>query len=318
MMPVYEDWVSAAEVCRRIDRSIGTLHASVEIVLINDGSQSIPGQDFHSLALQEVHRISVLDLHRNLGHQRAIAIALAYAAAHLPADAIVLMDGDGEDPPEQIPDLVREAERLRFSAVVFAKRGRRVEGWLFRSFYLVYRAVHYILTGRGIAVGNFSVVPRRFLAALVVYPEIWNHYAAALLQSRLPRAMIRLDRGERIQGKSKMRFTDLLIHGLSALFAYHEVVSTRLLLGTVLLMFVSSAALVALLASTAISPSNKMAIEIALIMVVGQLSTLSLLVTFLTVMNRSAQPFLPARDWVHFVRGLTALCCKENGARDTA
>jgi hypothetical protein len=312
MMPVYEDWVSAAEVCRRIDGSIGVLHASVEILLINDGSETPPDAILGPLELREVHRIGVLNLRRNLGHQRAIAIALAYASERLTADAIVIMDADGEDPPEQIPILVREAERLRFAAVVFARRGRRVEGLLFRSFYLVYRAVHCVLTGRGIAVGNFSVVPQKLLASLAVYPEIWNHYAAAVLQSRLPRAMIRLDRGMRIQGKSKMRFTDLLVHGLSALFAYHEIVSTRLLLGTVLLMAVSGVAWAALLASSAIGSPNRIAIEVTLVTAVGQFSTISLLVAFLAIMNRSAQQFLPARDWVHFVQGLTIVKRRAN------
>jgi cellulose synthase/poly-beta-1,6-N-acetylglucosamine synthase-like glycosyltransferase len=160
LMPVYEDWASAAEVCRRIDASFpASWPAELHVILINDGSRTPYQPAFDSIQLKVVADISVLELHRNLGHQRAIAIGLAYVAANLSADGVLVMDADGEDPPEQIPDLIREAERQRLSAVVFAERGRRVEGRLFQVFYFFYRVLHYLLTGRKIRVGNFSFLP---------------------------------------------------------------------------------------------------------------------------------------------------------------
>jgi len=136
LMPVYEDWASAAEVCRRMDACIGEVDAAVEVVWINDGSQTDPRPAVRELRLRHIGRISVLQLRRNLGHQRAIAIGLAYAATNLSAAALVIMDADGEDPPEQIPTLVREAVRLQLSSIVFAAgqtRGRlEIPGVLFR------------------------------------------------------------------------------------------------------------------------------------------------------------------------------------------
>ena len=304
MMPVYEDWASAAEVCRRIDASIGDLWAYAHIVLINDGSRTDYWDAIHGLQPQRVRQISVLDLHRNLGHQRAIAVAMAYAAANLSAQAVVVMDADGEDPPEQIPTLIAEAGKNNFSAVVFAERGRRVEGLMFRAFYLLYRTLHYALTGRKIRVGNFSVLPWDLMRSLVTYPELWNHYAAAVLQSRLPTAMTRLDRGKRIQGKSKMRFVDLVMHGLSALFAYHDLVGTRLLIANFLLMILAAAAIVGLFLTHG---DLKIPLAIVIAILAGQFSTISLLAIFLVVMNRSSYQFLPARDYIHFVRGLVSV-----------
>jgi len=306
LMPVYEDWASAAEVCRRIDSSFPAAWAAeLHVILINDGSRSPYQPAFESIRLNVIEDISVLELHRNLGHQRAIAIGLAYVAANLSADGVLVMDADGEDPPEQIPDLIREAERQRLSAVVFAERGRRVEGWLFQVFYFFYRVLHYLLTGRKIRVGNFSFLPWSLLQSLITYPELWNHYAAAVLQSRLPRAMTRLDRGARIQGKSKMGFVDLVMHGMSALFAYHDLVSTRLLFGNFILILISGAIILALMAGRGIGAlSTPGTAVVAILMIVGQFSTLSLLAIFLAVMNRSSYQFLPARDYVHFVRGL--------------
>src|ERR1700693_650035 len=107
--------------------------------------------------------MAIMKVHRNLCHQPALAIALTYVAANLSADGVLVMDADGEDPPEQIPDLIREAERQGLSAVVFAERGRRVEGSMFQVFYFFYRVLHYLLTGRKIRVGNFSFLPWKLL-----------------------------------------------------------------------------------------------------------------------------------------------------------
>ncbi|HLW76902.1 MAG TPA: glycosyltransferase, partial [Bryobacteraceae bacterium] len=260
------------------------------------------------LKLQQVQEVSVLELHRNLGHQRAIAVAMAFAAANLTADAVVVMDADGEDPPEQIPTLIEEARRTDFSSVVFAERGRRVEGLLFRAFYLLYRTLHYGLTGRKIRVGNFSVLPWKLMTSLITYPELWNHYAAAALQSRLPITMLRLDRGRRIHGESKMRFVDLVMHGLSALFAYHDLVGTRLLIANFLLTLGAAIAVIALLLT---GGDWKIPLAIVIAILAGQFSTMSLLAIFLVVMNRSSYQFLPARDCIHFVRGLVSVARKD-------
>ena len=66
----------------------------LSVLIVNDGS---PGLKFHTnLSYRIIH------LHRNIGHQRAIAIGLAYAHHHLTFDQIITMDCDGEDKPEDI------------------------------------------------------------------------------------------------------------------------------------------------------------------------------------------------------------------------
>ena len=78
----------------------------------------------------------------------------------------------------------REAEG--WTKIVFAERAKRSESLAFRVFYGLYKLVHRVLTGQGVRVGNFSVIPRARLASLVVVSEMWNHYAAAAFASRQP------------------------------------------------------------------------------------------------------------------------------------
>jgi uncharacterized membrane protein len=67
-------------------------------------------------------------------------------------------------------------------------------------------------------------------------PEARMHFAAALKASALPTVEIPVDRGERYSGQSKMKFSNLVLHGLSAIAVYADIVFTRVLIMTVGLM----------------------------------------------------------------------------------
>ena len=71
----------------------------------------------------------MLRLRRNLGHQRAIAIGLTYIQAQMTTayEAVVVMDGDGEDAPEDVPRLLARLEAEGGRSIVFAERTRRSE-----------------------------------------------------------------------------------------------------------------------------------------------------------------------------------------------
>ena len=124
--------------------------------------------------------------------------------------------------------LLAEYEKDR-RHVVFAARTKRMESVLFRVCYQLYRLVHRALTGIEVRVGNFSVAPRAALTRLMGVPDVWNHYAAAIHRARIPRKYLPLARGKRLAGESKMNFTSLLVHGLTAMSVFSDQVSARLL-----------------------------------------------------------------------------------------
>jgi hypothetical protein len=302
-MPVYDDWESALEVCRRIDRVCSVQGISVDIFLVDDGSTAkLNGQTPIFNAIRELF---VLVLRRNIGHQRAIAIGLAYLQHHRSGDAVIVMDADGEDKPEDIPKLLKAANGAEYPTAILAERGKRFETITFRFFYQWYRIAHRLVTGRDIRFGNFSVLPWPFLDSLVVFPELWNHYAATMLRSRLRLQALQLDRGKRFSGDSRMNFVGLVIHGLSAIFADQEVVGTRLLMMTaatiacvlVLMMIVLA---VKLLTRLAIAGWATTTIGLLLVLASQALITSALLVFFVAT-NRSQLGFLPIRDYSYFL-----------------
>lgn len=119
-------------------------------------------------------------------------------------------------------------------------RSKRLERFPFRILYHLYRVIHRLLTGDPVRVGNFSVVPFECLAKLVVVPEIWNHYAAAVIRSWIQFSSIPIPRGKRVAGKSKMNFIGLLLHGLSAFFVYGDIVGARLLIAIALALLLEA------------------------------------------------------------------------------
>jgi polyisoprenyl-phosphate glycosyltransferase len=309
MMPVFNDWDSSSLLCASIDATLKQFQSAivVDILLVDDGSANVIKPDFLEREPEFLNKVSVLTLRRNVGHQRAIAIGLTYIQQHCQCDAVVVMDADGEDRAEDIPRLIHCLAENKVATAVFAERRRRMEGPAFKAFYEIYRLLHYLLTGRTIRVGNFSALPRRHLDALVAFPELWNHYAAAVMKSRLRYTTIQADRAQRICGRSQMNFVALVIHGCSALFTFHEIVSTRLLIASGAV----SAAFCLLLAAVLLTrfftnlaiPGWASIVSGLLFLVIIQLLATSISVVFSAMISRNALGFIPLRDYVYFVSG---------------
>ena len=100
IMPVFNDWSSLDPLLRQLDEELSSKDLKVQILLIDDGS-TIKAPDSLNLPWsRQIAKIEILRLRRNLGHQRAIAIALAHIEEKVSCQAIVVMDADGEDKPE--------------------------------------------------------------------------------------------------------------------------------------------------------------------------------------------------------------------------
>jgi hypothetical protein len=219
--PVYEDREASSRLFREL---AGELGRDIRVLAVEDGSVREPV----GTAQLEAAGVSgvVLRLRRNVGHQRAIAIGLGFVAAEWPDSEVVVMDSDGEDMPASVPALLA---RLRMGDVdiAVAQRGNRVEGLKFRAFYVCYKAIFSLLSGRRIAFGNFMAMGPAALARLVAMQELWVHVAACVLTSRLRLAACPLDRGPRYAGSSKMNFVALALHGFKALMVFAEDVLVR-------------------------------------------------------------------------------------------
>jgi hypothetical protein len=318
LIPSFNDWESVALLLPELDTALAARGVEADVLLVDDGSTIEPGSDLVNRPLHALRRIDVLHLRRNLGHQRAIAVGLAYIEDCLQSRAVVVMDGDGEDDPADVPRLLEHVEQAGQDRIVFAERTQRSESRTFRIFYALYRTAHHFLTGQKVRVGNFSAIPRRRLSSLVVVAEIWNHYAAAVIRSRQPHCSIPTRRSERLAGRSTMNFVSLVTHGLSAISVYSDVVGVRLLVMSVLLAVV---ALGGIIASVIVRLTTELAIPgwatstVGLLMILlGQAVMAAFVFSFIILGARHGSTFLPRRDYSFFVGSLSTLHGAESSA----
>jgi hypothetical protein len=139
---------------------------------------------------------------------------------------VVVMDSDGEDEPVSARALLNALGRGETDVVV-AQRRRRSETLKFRSFYLIYRFVFRILTGRVIEFGNFVALSPKAVRRLSAMQETAVHFPGAIMASRLRVTSVPTDRGKRYFGQSKLNFVGLSLHGIRSMMVFAEDILVR-------------------------------------------------------------------------------------------
>lgn len=237
--PVYEDGEASSRLFQELRASQGS---DTFVVAVDDGSVRQP-LDVRSIEEAGLAGV-VIRLRRNVGHQRAIAVGLSYVAEDVTDTArIVTLDSDGEDVPSTITELIAPLDTPDVDVVVARRKGR-MESAKFRLFYLIYKFIFRLLTGRSINFGNFMAFKPAALRRLVAIPEIWIHVAGCVLTSKLRIASCPLDRGPRYAGRSKMNFSGLVLHGVRAFMVFAEDVLVRVVIACALVAALSVVAIV--------------------------------------------------------------------------
>lgn len=227
ILPVYNDYESCNKLLKEITESSGDLFNV--ILIVNDGSD----EEFNSvseLSLQEKNiQVVQINLIRNIGHQRAIAIGLCFIYENYDVEFVSVMDSDGEDKPEHLQELVGLFYK-NDQQVIVATRSKRYESLWFKSFYNIYKILFRVMTGQKLNFGNFSILGQQHITRIVQFSEIWNNFPATLLKSNLPLRRVPLPRGKRLIGKSKMNLIKFIHHGIGAISVFSENVFIRILL----------------------------------------------------------------------------------------
>ena len=303
--PVLNDWVCFA----RILRDIARLHLGTDcrfhVLAVDDGSSvGFTPDDFADLLTGPVRGLEVVHLAVNLGHQRAIAVGLSILAQRDDIATVVVMDCDHEDRPEDIAILLAASARNPGKAVV-ARRMERSATAGFKIGYRLYKMIFGLLTGQTIDFGNFSVLPMQAVRRLVRMPDLWNNLPAAILRSRLAIVSVPLARGQRLTGQSRMNFAALVVHGLSAMSVFSEVIFVRVLLAAICaggLMLTSMLVVTAIrfLTDRAI-PGWASTVFGDLVILLVQVIVVVIATTFVVLSSRTHRPIIPFIDAPSFV-----------------
>lgn len=306
VMPVYNDWESAFLLLNLLNKELS--HLTCHAVMVNDGSSdAMPDK----VSFESKISVEVLELTRNIGHQKAISIGLSYINQNNHFGSVVVMDSDGEDRAQDIKLLIEESKKNP-NKIIFAQRIKRKEGLLFKLFYQFYKIFFKIMVGQVISFGNFSLIPEDQLNKVVNVSEIWNNYSAGIIYSRVPYVTTSIERGKRLAGKSKMNLVALVLHGLSAIAVHSSVVVVRVFLASASLILLSligiiTAIIIKFMTDLAI-PGWISTVILGFALVVIQSLMISLFLIFVLLNHRTQKLFIPAKNYKDYLLMVNRLC----------
>ena len=229
LIPVYNDWESLNKLLSEINENIKSFsEINFECLIVNDASTVQPPElkkpgNFLSIEL--------LNMKENRGHARCNAFGIRYVFQNKKFDNLILMDGDGEDRPEEIISLIEKIKEDPSLSVV-AKRVKRSEGPFFQSLYQLHKLITLIFTGKNINFGNYSILTRNDVEKLYSKASLWSSFSGSVKKNIKLLNEINSIRGLRYFGPSKMSLFKLIIHSLSiiAVFKYQVFLRSTLML----------------------------------------------------------------------------------------
>ena len=194
-------------------------HVSWELIFVDDGSTD----DTRSLirgAASTDRRIRLIEFSRNFGHQAAVTAGLDFANG----DAVIVMDGDLQDPPELITQMIAQFEN-GFD-VVSPRRSSRIGEGLFKRWTagVFYRCMSYLMDQRLTCnVGDFRLFSRRAVLALRSLREQHRFLRGMSSWLGLKEAVITFERPPRTHGRTKYSPMKMLRFAWTAVTSYSAV-----------------------------------------------------------------------------------------------
>ena len=229
LIPVYNDWESLDKLLIEINKNIEFFNdINFECLIVNDASTT---------QLPELHKpgnfesIELLNMRENRGHARCNAFGIRYIFQNKKFDNLILMDGDGEDRPEEIKSLVKKIIENPDLSVV-AKRIKRSEGLFFQTLYQLHKLITLIFTGQNVNFGNYCILTRRDVEKLHTKASLWSSFSGTVKKNLKSINEISSIRGMRYFGPSQMSLLKLIIHSFSiiAVFKYNVFLRSTIML----------------------------------------------------------------------------------------
>ena len=219
LIPVFNDWESLKKLLSEINQNIDNIkNAEISCVVVNDASTK---EQPEILKPKNLSSLKIMNMNRNKGHARCYAFGIRFVLTNENFDNLILMDGDGEDRPYELKELIELSKKENNFSIV-AKRVKRSEGSVFRSLYQIHKLITLIFTGKNINFGNYSCLTKRDVEKLSSQSSLWSSISGTIKKNIPDLNEINSTRGTRYFGPSQMSFLKLLIHSFSiiAVFKY--------------------------------------------------------------------------------------------------
>ena len=187
-----------------------------EVVYINDGSRDSSLKLLTELQTKDSH-VVVVDLSRNWGHMGAISAGLQ--TAH--GDAVVLLDGDFQDPPEVVPELVA-AWRGGVQVVTAVRRSRQERRKILAKLFPIFYRVLGALSDFPIPLnaGIFGLLDRQAVDSINSLREGSRYLPGLRAWVGYKTGVVLYDRQERASGEGKLTFMSRIKYAMDAITSF--------------------------------------------------------------------------------------------------
>jgi dolichol-phosphate mannosyltransferase len=216
VVPLFNEEDNVNALFDRIQKVLGEMDLTTELIFVNDGSKDKTLAKVFIIA-QEHKWVKYIDFSRNFGHQLAIFAGIERANGNY----IVVMDGDGQDPPECIPELYEKA--LSGYEVVYAKRRKRkgenfMKKLTAKVFYRILARITQI--EKTVDTGDFRIIHRKIRDILVTMPEQHKYIRGQISWIGFNQTFMEYDRDERMHGETKFTYKKMMRFALDGISSF--------------------------------------------------------------------------------------------------
>ncbi len=216
VIPVYNEEMNIGKLHSRLVNTMSTMQLNYEIIYVNDGSKDNSLNILKMLAAAESHT-KFIDFSRNFGHQLAITAGIEHANGIY----IVAMDGDGQDPPELIPEMYSRANE-GFEVVYARRRKREGESFLKKlTAKLFYRLLRRITSIEiPVDTGDFRIIHQKIQRILKKMPEQHKYIRGQISWIGYNQTYVEYDREERMGGETKFTYRKMIRFALDGISSF--------------------------------------------------------------------------------------------------
>jgi dolichol-phosphate mannosyltransferase len=216
VVPIYNEEEIIVRFHEALVSALNGAHISWEVVYVNDGSTDVSLD-----MLKELHamdsRVVVVELSRNWGHMGAISAGILSARG----DAVILMDGDFQDPPEVLPKLI-DAWRQGAEVVVAVRRSRKERRKILAKLFPLFYRVLGALSDYPIPLnaGVFSLMDRKAVDSVNALGEKNRYLPGLRAWVGFRNQVVLYDRQDRLAGEGKLSFLSRIKYAMDAILSF--------------------------------------------------------------------------------------------------
>ena len=224
LIPVFNDWNSLSNLLSNIQALQINNIAQLKILIVDDCST----EEFNkTIEFNSFKDIEIIKNSKNIGHGKSIANGINYLIKNNDFDYLIVMDGDGEDRPEEVKELILKSIEFP-SQTITANRIKRSENIFFKLSYFLHKILTLVLTGYSIKFGNFMCIPKKDLNLIVQNKNLFVSFSGTIAKFIKNKRHIPSIRGVRYHGPTKMSFLKLIRHSLLIISTFRSEVTIRL------------------------------------------------------------------------------------------